>query len=328
MVVFANKINLHLEVPFSLSARPPPPPPRLAVHRFCRQGLYPNTSIARQYFDDNHVPWSMNFPDYHPPFYTKSQSTPEADPETIQSDMMWNEFDTHYNVDRRTANPSGRYLIDAHGYPLNPLGRTGLVGRGQLPRWAVNYQTHLVIMLGTNELDQGREIFEYLIERPLDDDSCRLLSTWTTGTHMEAIKKTLRTYLMSIYHLWNGNENLNENELDAITEHLTFVSTAYIGKVSSIVILVFALIVSIHGLDDARNTDNAWLETSVCCYIQTDLHPTISSNRQIDLKRLFPRRTSNSQMKYCWSRLNQHSTLLESEREVVQLISQRYHAAW
>ena len=201
------------------------------IHRFCRQGLYPSTSISRLQFDDRWVPWTVPFPQYHPPSYTKasSRASVDVDPETIRPDFLWNEFDTNYNVDRRTANPSGRYQIDANGFPLNPLGRTGLTGRGQLPRWAVNYQIHLVVMMGTKEISQGHEIFEYLIEKCLDDGSHRLLSTWTTGTHMEAIKKTLKTYLMEIYRLWNDRNETNGTELDEMIDHLTFVSTAYIG---------------------------------------------------------------------------------------------------
>ncbi|UJR09912.1 hypothetical protein I4U23_014134 [Adineta vaga] len=157
---------------------------------------------------------------------------------------MWNTFDTNYNVDRRTANPFGHYSIDQKGYPLNPLGRTGLCGRGILKRWGVNYQTHLVIMYGTNEMKSGKEIFKYLMHSTQDDSYFHLPSTWTTGTNMNAVKKTLKVFLCDIYQKWNNlNSDTNDNKINRIIEHLTFVSTAYI--------------------DDSKNTDNAWLETSI-----------------------------------------------------------------
>jgi len=143
---------------------------------------------------------------------------------------MWNTFDTNYNVDRRTANPAGHYPIDNKGYPLNPLGRTGLCGRGELKRWAVNYQTHLVIMCGTNEIKSGKEIFKYIMEKSKDNYYYRLPSTWTTGTNMDAIKKTLQTFLWNIYQTWNNFDKISKTKINEIIEHLTFVSTAYIGK--------------------------------------------------------------------------------------------------
>jgi hypothetical protein len=143
---------------------------------------------------------------------------------------MWNTFDTNYNVDRRTANPTGYYPIDNKGYPLNPLGRTGLCGRGKLKRWAVNYQTHLVIMCGTNEMKSGKEIFKYIMKKSKDNHYYHLPSTWTTGTNMNAITKTLKTFLFNIYQAWNSFDNTNQIKINEIIEHLTFVSTAYIGK--------------------------------------------------------------------------------------------------
>jgi len=175
---------------------------------------------------------------YNPPYYTHSSllnATDDIDPEIISSsNLMWNTFDTNYNVDRRTANPTGSYPIDNKGYPLNPLGRTGLSGRGELKRWAVNYQTHLVIMCGTNEIISGKEIFKYIMEKSKNNNYYHLPSTWTTGTNMNAITKTLQTFLFNIYQSWNNLNKISKTKINEIIEHLTFVSTAYIGKNYSI----------------------------------------------------------------------------------------------
>jgi hypothetical protein len=154
----------------------------------------------------------------------------DIDPEEISSNFMWNSFDTNSNVDRRTANPTGSYPIDDKGYPLNPLGRTGLCGRGELKRWGVIYQTHLVIMCGTNEIKSGKEIFKYLMEKSKKNSYYRLPSTWTTGTTMQSITKTLKTYLFNIYQTWNHFHHHDPTKIHQLIEHLTFVSTAYIGK--------------------------------------------------------------------------------------------------
>ncbi|CAF4656996.1 unnamed protein product, partial [Rotaria sp. Silwood2] len=84
-------------------------------------------------------------------------------------------------------------------YPLNPLGRTGSCGRGELKRWTVNYQTHLVIMCSTNDTIAGKEIFKYMMEKSKNNSYYRLPSTWTTGTNTDAIKKTLKRFLLNIY---------------------------------------------------------------------------------------------------------------------------------
>ncbi|CAF0981441.1 unnamed protein product [Rotaria sordida] len=283
----------------------------LPIHRYCRKGSYPGTSIQRQQINDNQVPWIIDLPNYNPSYYTHSSllnDTNDVDPEIITTNFMWNTFDTNYNIDRRTANPIGYYPIDKKGYPLNPLGRTGLCGRGKLKYWAVNYQTHLVIMCGTNEIKSGQEIFKYLMVKPKHDHYYRLLSTSTTGTNMNAIKKTLKTFLSNIYQTWNDFDNNNETKIDEIIKHLTFVSTAYI--------------------DDPKNTDNAWLETSICCYIQTNINENISSNQHIDLNELFPHESLNEKTSYIWYQVTRTSKVLDSERDVIRLIAKRYNAYW
>jgi hypothetical protein len=113
---------------------------------------------------------------------------------------------------------------------LNPLGRTGLCGRGELKRWAVNYKIHLVIMCGTNKMKSGKEIYKYMMKKPQDDYYYRLPSTWTTGTNMNAIITTLKPFLSNLHQTWNDLPSDNTEKMNDIIEHLTFVSTAYIGK--------------------------------------------------------------------------------------------------
>ncbi|CAF1215097.1 unnamed protein product [Adineta steineri] len=283
----------------------------LPIHIFCRKGVYPGTSISRQQINDDQVPWTVNLPDYNPPYYTHSSllvNTNDTDPEKLLSNFMWNTFDTKYNVDRRTASPVGSYRIDNKGYPLNPLGRTGLRGRGLLNRWAVNYLTHLVIMCGTNEIKSGKEVFKYIMKTSDDNYYDHLPSTSTTGTNMNAISKTLATFLNNIYQTWNNFDNIHDEKINEIIDHLTFVSTAYI--------------------DDSKNTDNAWLETSICCYVQTNINKNISSNQHIDLNQLFPDPSSNEKLTYTWRYVSHTTKLLDSEHNVIKLIAKRYNAYW
>ena len=210
---------------------------RFTVSRSLTIKFLGSSSYPSESGDDPHTMRLLSAFSYKPPQYTEtlpSVDRDDIDPEILSSKFMWNRFDTNLRVDRRTANPVGDYPIDGDGYPLNPLGRTGLSGRGELPRWAVNYQTHLVILMGTNEMKSGREVFKYMMQKPIDHHHYRIPSTWTTGTTMTAITTTLKTFLMNIYQSWNNEEKSDSRSIDGMIEHLTFVSTAYIGKDQSL----------------------------------------------------------------------------------------------
>jgi hypothetical protein len=85
-------------------------------------------------------------------------------------------------------------------------------------------------MCGTNEIISGKEIFKYIMEKSKNNSYYHLPSTWTTGTNMNAITKTLQTFLFDIYQSWNNFNNISKTKINEIIEHLTFVSTAYIGN--------------------------------------------------------------------------------------------------
>lgn len=50
--------------------------------------------------------------------------------------LPWNHYDSYTRVDRKSI--LGTYKVQ-DGLPLNPLGRTGLIGRGLLGRWGPNH---------------------------------------------------------------------------------------------------------------------------------------------------------------------------------------------
>lgn len=47
---------------------------------------------------------------------------------------------------------TGNYQIE-NGYPLNPYGRTGIVGRGLLGRWAVNHAADALVTRWSRNID-------------------------------------------------------------------------------------------------------------------------------------------------------------------------------
>lgn len=48
-------------------------------------------------------------------------------------------------VDRRTHHQPGGFKVDAKYGPINPVGRTGLRGRGLLGRWGPNHAADPII---------------------------------------------------------------------------------------------------------------------------------------------------------------------------------------
>ncbi|CDW59922.1 zf-C3Hc3H domain containing protein [Trichuris trichiura] len=93
---------------------------------------------------DELVPWQKPFSSYHPPYWTVPCSFRYCDPEVNISTMgiRFNQKDR--GIDRRMVrrlNGVKAYYEVSDGLPLNPLGRTGIAGRGYLPRWG---PTHLV----------------------------------------------------------------------------------------------------------------------------------------------------------------------------------------
>ena len=51
-------------------------------------------------------------------------------------------IDEVYKVDRRSC--LGNYKI-IHGLPINPIGRTGITGRGSLNFWGPNHAIEAII---------------------------------------------------------------------------------------------------------------------------------------------------------------------------------------
>ena len=97
-------------------------------------GARPSSYPRRQRIALHEVPWSIPCPDYAPPYHVDSVV------------LENNHFDNSYGwADPETLDPSWWQIpdfdggtVDEQGRPLNPMGRTGIAGRGLLGRWGVN----------------------------------------------------------------------------------------------------------------------------------------------------------------------------------------------
>ncbi|KAI9587635.1 hypothetical protein GQX74_003481 [Glossina fuscipes] len=119
--------------------------PGIFRHVTCRNNVYPRTQTLRFPVPDDFVFWTMPYNDYMPPIYTASHIRGQswADPD-IGAPL----FKPRWNFQDRDVNRlshMGKYQIDSSGYPLNPIGRTGLRGRGLLGRWGPNHAADPIV---------------------------------------------------------------------------------------------------------------------------------------------------------------------------------------
>ena len=182
------------------------------------------------------VPFRVAWEQYRPVEFTDrtvldafAQGMRWADPETVSVQDLAN---------RKTYENDGDVRIDpVSKRPLNPHGRTGMTGRGLLGRWGPNMANDLIIiwthggkaqMVSIKRKDTG----EWAIPGGMRDnrpgDAWRRLLAGCIVPSEKASREELERLLNQMFDAADADRN----------------SCAYRGYV-----------------DDARNTDNAWMET-------------------------------------------------------------------
>lgn len=180
-----------------------------------KHALYPN----RFSVPDEKVLWDVIYPEYFPAEYNApivlDEKTPWADPQEI--DKVTHLFTSFL----------GYVQFNNKGIPLNPIGRTGICGRGVLGKWGANFAVDAII----TTTDASNNLLVLAITRKDTGETAFPGGMVDEG---EDVFKTRNRELA---------EELSVNEVDlaqALYEEI--VSEGYV--------------------DDPRNTDNAWLETT------------------------------------------------------------------
>lgn len=101
-------------------------------HIKCRNIIYPGSTVERFPTSDHSVEWEVTDNNYNPHFYESPVllNKPWADVDIQKLNPKWNSLDGSVN----RISFCGNYNIE-NGYPLNPFGRTGIIGRGLLGRY-------------------------------------------------------------------------------------------------------------------------------------------------------------------------------------------------
>ncbi|CEF68661.1 ADP-ribose pyrophosphatase, mitochondrial [Strongyloides ratti] len=187
------------------------------------------SNVYRIKVPEKFLQWNVKWDDYNPPDYTSIDAINKSwsdDKELNVENYKWNAIDGDIN----RISFVGHYQISTDNRPLNPIGRTGLKGRGVLGRWGPNHAADpIVTRILDNKLQfvaiKRKDTGEWAIPGGMVDKG-------------ENVSNTLK-------------REFTEETLDNI-------SSTVIEELFKSGIMLYNGYV-----DDHRNTDNAWMETSV-----------------------------------------------------------------
>lgn len=220
-------------------------------HIACRNTIYAKTGIKRFTVPDELVPWEVKFDTYQPPFFESPGiiDKPWADPKIHDP-----EFQPKFNAmdgDVNRVSHIGPYKV-VNGMPLNPFGRTGISGRGILGRFGVNHAADPIV--STWKRDSNNAIVKHHEDKkPILIILCikrrDTQETALPGGMVDAGEKVSTTLKREfIEECMNGK--IQEFELDEFFKDGIEIYKGYI--------------------DDPRNTDNAWMESSAVNFHDED----------------------------------------------------------
>jgi len=233
----------------------------MKTHVKARCQAYPRSETNRQLVPDDKVSWSVPWEAYSPVDFTSDSV--KAKPVWADEDFReqgndacpkWNKLDGKIN--RRSF--TGKYEI-VDGVPRNPVGRTGMRGRGCLGRWGPNHAADPIVTRFQRDKkgevvkdSQGRPILEFIAIQRRDNGE------WAIPGGMvdkeEVVTQTIRREF--------GEEALNS--LEASEEEKK--------KINATLDTFFQMGIEMYRgyVDDPRNTDNAWMETVAMMFHDSD----------------------------------------------------------
>ncbi|XP_068633753.1 ADP-ribose pyrophosphatase, mitochondrial [Battus philenor] len=219
-------------------------------HVKARCGIYPRSTIQRFPVPDEKVSWAVEYKEYNPVNYTSTSvhGKPWADPDIVDHNFnpKWNSLDG--NVNRKSH--LGSYAI-VNDLPINPIGRTGICGRGVLGRWGPNHAADPIVtrwklhINGTKETDRinNRPILQFIAIKRSDTGEWALPGGMVEPGENVAIT-AVREFQEEALNSLSASEEEKLQWKQKFEEFFSRGVKVYSGYV-----------------DDPRNTDNSWMET-------------------------------------------------------------------
>jgi len=228
-----------------------PPTTITTIHIKARTSPYPNTVVQRAHVPDNCIPWETPFPEYTPVEYTAPvvlSNPPWADQDLSlhpRPVIVFNCYDTEAKYNRKSH--LGEYQV-VDGLPLNPMGRTGIVGRGLLGKWGPNHAVDPIVTRWKRSssgivLDKGKRVLEFVAIQRKDNHQWAIPGGMVDSN--ERVSETLRREFSEEAF---GKLDMPEDKKNKIIKKIDHLfqrgEEVFKGYV-----------------DDPRNTDNSWMET-------------------------------------------------------------------
>lgn len=262
-------------------------------------------SVTRMYIPDDAVSWSVYWSGYKPINFTtaKIKSKPVYADDEDTAWIRWNQIDGKLD---RTSH-TGKYEIDSNNRPLNPNGRTGISGRGQLGRWGPNHAADPICTrwkrgdngIISNELS-GRPILEFVSIQRKD------VKEWAIPGGMvdcgEKVSATVKREFME--EAMNGLEKSDEEKQKVVKQLESLFNqevVIYKGYV-----------------DDPRNTDNAWMET-----VAFNFHD--ENNEVLNEIKL---EAGDDAGKVQWISIDKNLKLYASHKDFIEKVAKLHNAHW
>ncbi|KAK3101394.1 hypothetical protein FSP39_003210, partial [Pinctada imbricata] len=235
---------------------------RMDIHYKSRIIHYPGSQVQRFPVPDDKVYWDIPYPEYSPTTYEAPEVKalpPWADTLDLinmpvarrLNKINFNAFDAVSKCSRTSY--LGPYKVE-QGLPLNPKGRTGMVGRGLLGRYGPNHSGDPVVTRwkrddkGQRMRQDGKYMLEFVAIQRKDNNLWSL-----PGGMCEPGQKVYECLKAEFTEEALGSLINDEKKKDEINKklHIIFENGKEIYKGYA---------------DDPRNTDNAWIETLVYNY--------------------------------------------------------------
>lgn len=277
------------------------------THVKCRNANYPRTENPRFEVPDAYVKWETPFDGYKPHAYTAESiiGKPWADPDRITDASVWNSIDADSKVDRTSHEKEYKVV---NGVPLNPIGRTGIAGRGCLGRWGPNHAADPIVTRWKVNI-QGDKVLHSSTGLPilqfisiLRKDS----GEWAIPGGMvdpgELVTATLkREFAEEALNSLEADEKNKNALLKKVDKFFEDGSEVYRGYV-----------------DDPRNTDNAWMET-VAYNFHDDKGDSVGR---------FRLNAGDDAVGVKWMDIDRNVKLYASHADMIRAVAEQHKAHW
>lgn len=276
------------------------------IHFKCRNNIYPRSNQERLHVPDEKVSWSEVWEDYYPPSFTAEyvKGKPWADPAIGDKTFnpKWNFIDGNIN---RTSHVQTYVIRD--GYPLNPIGRTGLNGRGVLGRWGPNHAADPIVTRWKKskslkqcvDKNSKKPILQFIAIKRRDSGEWALPGGMVDPG--EVVTSTVkREFLEEALNILE-NKSFSDCITDKINSFFQNGEEMYKGYV-----------------DDPRNTDNSWMET-VAMLFHDEAGDSVGA---------FPLSAGDDAVGVTWMDIDSKLPLYASHSDLLERVVRKMNCHW